>query len=478
MKSTAMSADTGLAGEAVIAPEAARVLYVLRAYPRFSETFIVNEILELERRGMAVEILAMRRPDDGYFHESVCRVRARARYIPEAPDKLHNAANERLRSLWRKAPRGARMYLTRLRRAGRVTMADLWSAAYLIRDARKCGATHVHAHFGTEAATVVMVARLLGGPRYSLTLHAYDIFRENVDKALLTDKINHASFVVTVSRFNQAYLRSEYPEHDESKVLVVYNGIDLERFAPVNASREPWLIFSVGRLIEKKGFGYLIEAVAKLREAGHPARCVIAGDGREQAALEAQMERLGCADAVELAGLWRQDRVRDMLGSAGCFTLGCVEAADGNQDALPTVLLESLASGCPTISTRLSGIPEIIESERSGLLVEPGDSAALARAIERIFTEPDLAGRLSVGGRARAEERFAVSRNVEQLMALYQGDGAKGEPQVREAREVREAMAARVARVSHEHSEADAGADAGVDVQVAAVHEVAQEVKT
>jgi len=395
------------------------VAYLLRAYPRFSETFIVNEILELEQRGVEVSILAMRKPEDGFFHESVCRVNARAKYIPETPGKLREKASHLLRRLARCAPRGTLRRLNSLKRSGRITLDDVLAAAYVLNHVRKHRINHLHAHFGTESATLALIADMLGGLSYSLTLHAYDIFRENVDTDLLTRKINHARFVITVSEFNRGYLARCCPDHDHTKVRVLYNGVDLKHFTPGEEPRERWLIFSVGRLIEKKGFLHLIRAVARLRQAGRPARCIIAGDGRQADFLREQIQRLGCQDAVELVGLWRQQRVRECMQRAGCFALPCVEALDGNMDALPTVLLEALACGCPCVSTRLSGIPEIIEHDASGLLVPPGDHVALAQAIERLFIEPGLSRRLSRGARRRARERFNLTQNASQLVDLF-----------------------------------------------------------
>ncbi|MBI4717174.1 MAG: glycosyltransferase [Planctomycetes bacterium] len=389
-----------------------RVGYLLRMYPRFSQTFVVNEILELERQGVDVRIVSLRKPDEGMFHETVARVKARAHYLPETAlsDALKHLSTQW--NLLRRAPGtllGAAGLVARHRGAG---WFDLLQAGHLLRWARKQAVEHVHVHFGTNEATTALLANRLGGLSFSMTLHAFDIFRDNVDRALLARKINASRFTVTVCESNRRYILEHIPGVDPAKVRVNYNGIDLTRFAPGEGPREPLSVFGVGRLIEKKGFVHLVRAVARLKQQGMPVIGRIAGDGPERRALGEEIERLGLAGSVKLLGSIREDRVRELMQRSACFVLPCVQARDGNVDALPTVLLEAMACGCPVISTRLSGVPEIIESQTSGLLVEPGDEGGLAEAMHRVLSRPLLAESLAREGRLRAERRFNVAENV------------------------------------------------------------------
>jgi glycosyltransferase involved in cell wall biosynthesis len=255
----------------------------------------------------------------------------------------------------------------------------------------------------------------MGGLSYSLTLHAFDIFRDNVDRWLLARKINASRFTITVSEFNGRYLIEHIPGVDPSKVRVNYNGIDLDQFHPDGQVRDESSIFSVGRLIEKKGFVHLVRAIERLRSAGLKVHCRIAGDGPDSARLKAEIARLALASQVELVGPLKQSGVRELLQQATCFVLPCVQARDGNIDALPTVLLESLACGCPSVSTRLSGIPEIIEDRVSGLLVAPADDESLAMALREVLSNRVLATALAEAGRRRAEQRFDIRQNVRTL---------------------------------------------------------------
>ncbi|MCH8923393.1 MAG: glycosyltransferase family 4 protein [Planctomycetes bacterium] len=398
---------------------AVRVGYLLRMYPRFSQTFVVNEILELERQSVEVSIASLKKPSDGRFHESISRVQASVDYIPE---HLVESPAKTLRSHWavgRRQPLGyARALGTTLRFAG-TNHTDFRQAAMVLRWAHKRKIKHIHVHFGTHEASVAYLACLIGGLSYSQTLHAFDIFRDDVDRRLLARKINASRFTVTVSEFNRRYLVKRIPGVDPAKVRVNYNGIDLEAFSPNGAARTPHSIVSIGRLIEKKGFIHLIRAVRRLRDRGVAATCTIVGDGRDKDKLKREIKALKLRGAITLAGSLNQDQVRDLLKRSACLALPCVEAADGNVDALPTVLLEGLACGCPCISTKVSGVPEIIENEISGLLVAPSDDAALSDALARVLQSPELHRNLATGGRRRAEQLFDVRQNVARMKGWF-----------------------------------------------------------
>ena len=389
-----------------------RIAYLLRMYPRFSQTFIVNEILALQEQGVDIRIASLKRPTDGVFHESIARVQGTVDYFPEfAVSELGRFR----RAIWSRCRKDARSLIGgawQTLRHGGAKWIDLLQAAYLLRWVKKNQIDHVHVHFGTNEATVAWLANQLGGLSYSMTLHAFDIFRDTVDRRLLAKKINDSRFAVTVSEFNARFLRDQIAGVRPQKVRVAYNGIDLNRFAPSSEVREDGLVFAVGRLIEKKGFIQLVRAAARLRDQGRTIRCVIAGEGVERKKLEREIQRLNLAKDVDLVGSMEQNEVALMMRRASVFALPCVEAKDGNVDALPTVLLESIATGCPSVSTKVSGVPEIIEDDVSGLLVPPADDAALADAIKRILDDPMTSARLSAGGRERAESRFNLQSNV------------------------------------------------------------------
>jgi glycosyltransferase involved in cell wall biosynthesis len=376
-------------------------------------------------------VLSLRLPREGRFHGCLAELSEAAEYVPESlwdqPAKLFEA----LRMALVRAPLGvARAAACWARR--RAAFRDLWQAAMVRRWAQRRGVGHLHCHFGGFAATVAHLARRMGGPPYSVTLHAHDIFRDTVDHAWLRRIIAGSAFVVTVSRYNEAYLGAQVGA-DTRRVRVLYNGIPLDRFPFYTGPREKGTLLAVGRLIEKKGFIHLVRACRPLVENGLLRRCDIVGEGREQAALAAEIKRLGLDGVVRLAGAWPQERVAEALARASAFALPCVAARDGNMDALPTVLLEAMAAGCPIVSTRLSGIPEIVADGGTGLLVEPGDEPGLARALSALLTDPARAAAFASAGRRRVEDLFDGRRNTNTLAAWLNASAGGAEQAAEEA---------------------------------------------
>lgn len=386
------------------------VAYLLQNFPKYSETFILNELLEHQNLGSPVRVIALRLPRDGRFHGCLAELNSAAEYIPESywekPDKRREATWDALRH----AP-GGLLQAVRRQFGRQVDFRDLWQAVLVRRWARRRNIAHIHVHFGGYAARVAFLSRLMGGPSYSVTLHAFDIFRENVNQALLRDMIAASCFCVTVSEFNARYLRERILA-DTSRIRVLYNGIPLSRFPFGAASRNPGTILTVGRLIEKKGFIHLVRACGILAAQGETFRCDIVGEGPMKDEIKTEIANLNLKGRVNLVGAWPQERVAEALRTASVFALPCIEAADGNMDALPTVLLEAMAAGCPCVSTNLSGIPEIIRNRETGLLVEPGDEPGLATAIREILQNRDAAARYSLAGRARAEAQFDIQKAI------------------------------------------------------------------
>jgi glycosyltransferase involved in cell wall biosynthesis len=390
-------------------------------YPRFSQTFIVNEILELERQGLDTRIASLRKPTEGRFHGLLSRVRAEAYYLPETVcGHVRKTCGTHGALMWESPRRYWAAVATALRYTG-ATMLDLVQAGYMLHWTRKKRVDLVHAHFGTSEATIALLAKILGGPPYSLALHAVDIFRDDVDRTLLARKINASCFTVVNTEFNRRLVTEELPGVDAAKVRLSYNGTDLKQFRPRERSRKDRTILAVGRLVEKKGFTHLVRAVGRLRDEGMSLKCKIVGEGPEKKRLKHEIERCGLESEVVLVSPLQHDQVRKLMQRYSCFVLPCIRAKDGNMDGVPNVLIEALACGCPAISTRLSAVPEIIHDRVTGLLVEPGDEAALAEVIRAVLTDRGLAAELASAGRRRVEERFDIHRNVAILHEWLRG---------------------------------------------------------
>lgn len=391
-----------------------RVGYVLKMYPRFSETFIVHEILQQEAAGTHVEIFSLRLPIDGRFHEALARVQAPVTYL----SREHKSSTfwTALRAAAAQVP-SVHEHLDELLAAPE---DEALAAVELAGAIRRSGLEHLHAHFGSIAADVARLAARLTGITYSFTAHAKDIFHEEVDPASLATKLREAHTTVTVSDFNLRHLRDTFAEAADG-VVRLYNSVDLTAFpfTTKGATPGPVRVAAVGRLVEKKGFGDLLTAVAALVADGREVRLDLVGTGPLEAVLREQVRVLGLGDVVTMHGALPQSRVREIVADADVFAAPCLIGADGNRDGLPTVLLEALALGTPAVSTPVTGIPEIVRHEETGLLVPESDPSALAAAIARCVDEPDESVRRARAARELLEADFDFRDHAVTLQGIF-----------------------------------------------------------
>jgi len=398
-------------------PDSLRVGYVVKRYPRYSETFIVGEILAHEAAGADVTVFALRPPVDTHFQEILARVRAPVHYLLDSG---------RASDFWA-ALDGARAALPgfddALADAAGEDAATVYQATLLAQRARALGVEHLHAHFATSAASVARLAARFAGLTWSVTAHAKDIFHESVDPRALGRTLAAADAVVTVSDFNQTYLREAVGVETHR----LYNGLDLARF-PFHAAQErPPHIVSVGRLVEKKGFDVLIDACARLAARGIAFTCEIVGSGEDESALRAQIARRGVAETVRLVGPRPQAEVIERVAAAAVFAAPCVVGRDGNRDGLPTVLLEAMALGTACVSTDVTGIPEIVRDGETGFVVPQHDAGALADALARLLPDAALRARLAAAARARIEADFDIAANAARQRALFASCAVRGD---------------------------------------------------
>jgi glycosyltransferase involved in cell wall biosynthesis len=362
-------------------PTEARIGYVVKVYPRFSETFIVTELLAREAAGDDITIFALRTSDDPRFHPELARVAAEVNYAPQPtrPSELWDVLRDAARVPQLDAAIGRE-----IDELLAVDVDDAVHAVWLARRVIEDGITHLHAHFATSPTTVARLASLLTGVPYSFTAHAKDLFHESVRTEHLRLKVAGASYVATVSAYNVRHFEGLFPDLAE-RIHLVHNGLELDRFPfrlPSTAGETLHLV-AVGRLVEKKGFEVLIDALALLRHRGIRVSLTLAGGGERAESLAERVRLRGLEDVVELVGPVPQDEVARLLRSADAFVVPCVVAEDGDVDGLPTVLLEAMAAGVPCVSTSVTGIPEVVIDGETGLLCEPGDVAALADTIAR-----------------------------------------------------------------------------------------------
>jgi len=396
-----------------MAPDLLRVGYVVKMYPRYSETFIVNEILALEAAGVSVEIFSLRAPVDAHFQDSISRVRSPVTYVgtdrPKADDlwTALTRAGAEAPQMWRE-----------LQTACDEHACDIYQAAVVAREARARSVQLLHAHFGTVATTVARLAARFADLPYTFTAHAKDIFHESTRRDDLERKLRDAAGVVTVSDYNVAYLREHYGPAAAS-VERIYNGLDLQRFPFRSPSNRRPTIIAVGRLVEKKGFRDLLDACAHLTARGATFECRIIGAGPLDVDLRAHATRLGLDSVVRFLGPRPQHEIIEQFRDASVCVVPCVVGDDGNRDGLPTVLLEAMALGTPCVATPVTGIPEVIHDGATGLLVPERDPEALSLAIERLLNSATLRCDLAIAARRLIEQDFDVARNTARLHALF-----------------------------------------------------------
>lgn len=390
-----------------------KIAYVVKRYPRFSETFIVNEILAHEAAGRALEIFALGPCAETHFQNAISLVRAPVTYLPaEAPKSA---------DLWRSLQQAA----TTLPGGWEVfnevrdeTIRDVNQALVLALQLQARGIGHLHAHFATGATTVARLAARFAGLSHSFTAHAKDIFHESVDADELARKLQGAEAVITVSDFNLQFLRERFGDA-ASRVVRLFNGIDLSLFPFAEPVARPPLIAAVGRLVEKKGFDVLVAACAELVRRGVEFRCEVVGVGELETALAKQISAANLSARVALLGPRPLREVIALLQGAAVLAAPCVVGADGNRDGLPTVLLEAMALGTPCVSTDVTGIPEVLRDQETGLLTPQRDPLALADALQSLLRDAALRVRLAAAARQQIEAEFDITRNAARQRDIF-----------------------------------------------------------
>lgn len=393
------------------------IAYLINQYPHVSHTFIRREIVALEAQGLTVHRFSIRPSpeklvDPGDQEESlktrvVLKAGAMGLLLPLLHAALTNfrALFAALRATVRLGFRSDRGLLRHL--------AYLGEAAVLIRWLRAGKIRHLHAHFGTNPAAVVMLTRILGGPSYSFTVHGPEEFDHPVELSL-REKIAHAAGVVVVSDFGRSQIYRWIPYPEWRKVHVVHCGVDATFLAGPQPVADNRRLVCVGRLTEQKGQVLLLEATASLAARGVSFELVLAGDGPMRDVIEERIRALGLEAKVRITGWISNDIVRSELLAARALVLPSF--AEG----LPVVLMEALALGRPAISTYVAGIPELIQDGVTGWLIPAGSVDALAQGIERVLETPaETLTRMGAAGAAAVAARHDANREAARLRELF-----------------------------------------------------------
>lgn len=400
------------------------VLYVSGSLPSLSETFVYRELFGLRDRGLRVAAASVHPPgrlDDvraaalageviGIYGPGLCRLVVDAcaeilshpgRSISTAAMALSDVIASRSVSL----PRRFKVVFQML------------AALALARRVRPMQIGHMHAHMAHVPTTITMYAAKQLGITFSFTGHANDLFPE---RTLLTEKLKRARFTVCISRWHRGFYQAIHPLPDD-RLPVVRCGVDCPPPTSFDAPRRavPRLV-SVGRLVPKKGFDVLLQAVSNLSRQGRQLDVAIIGDGPQRDELQSLAAKLGVADCLRFLGAQSHDEVLQSLAGADLFVLPSRVTPHGDRDGIPVALMEAMAVGVCVIGGDLPAIRELVRHEETGLLVQPDDPGGLALAIRRLLEDPLLRRDLAVRGQAWVREEFSTERNIERLVKLFQ----------------------------------------------------------
>jgi glycosyltransferase involved in cell wall biosynthesis len=429
----------------------ASVAYVLKGYPRISELFIASEIYRLEQAGLPLRLFAIKRGEDAFRHPIVDRIHARPVYLP-ATSPVSDVG------LWRWMREHLPAFLPALRRTAAAAPSGVvraaaaafaqavrarrtfWSAPRKVYAKEFLQAValadqlldapdvrHLHAHFCHGATTVTWLAAIITGRSFSFTAHAKDLYTPSLNPAgLLQRKLAAARFAVTCTETNRAYLRQRA---GRTPVYCVYHGLNTEfadllrREIGATSPVQPGQVLrvvSVGRHVRKKGFDVLVDACAELVAHGVRIEATLIGEPAEETRyVIARIRRLGLDGCVRIAGAMPQAALLREYQRASVFCLPCRVTDDGDRDGIPNVLVEAMASGLPVVTTAVSGIPELVHDEVTGLIVPPDDPVRTAGALLRIHRDPALARRLAAAAQADVASRFDGDRLIKELQTLF-----------------------------------------------------------
>jgi glycosyltransferase involved in cell wall biosynthesis len=423
-----MAATSTFHAAHVVKPHRPTIAYLTKRFPRLSETFILDEILGLERSGIPLHVFALADPGEGVVQPDSARLRRPVTYLrAQGGARAHTAhmcgtlaAHAHL--IVRRPVRYVRVVgYVLLKRHHLSTLRHLVEAGRLADALEAENAAHLHAAFAHGPASVAHLVHLLTGLPFSFAAHAKDLYVSAPD--LLARKVAASKFVLVCSESAAATLRS-IAGPAASKVILAPHGVDTSRFHPATPApgvprADSLVVLAVGRLTEKKGFPVLLQALAALQASGREVTCRIVGSGALRGDLCIQATQLGVGDSVEFLGALTQPEVAVEHRAADIFVQPSVVLADGDRDGIPNALLEAMASGVSVVATAVGGIPEVICDGITGLTVPPSDPAALACALGRLYDDPGLCRRLGTAGRAYAVEHLDRTRLLTKIVPLF-----------------------------------------------------------
>lgn len=401
-----------------------KVAYIMSRFPKFTETFVLYEMLAVERCGLEVEVYPLQRERTKRMHPEAVALVERARFAPLVSVGVLRSNLHFLRrkpaayigALWTlaRANFGSARYFF-------AALAFFPKTVHFARSMAEEGVDHVHAHFASHPAAAAFVIHRLTGIPFSFTAHGSDLHR---DRHMLREKVAEAAFTITISEFNRDLIVKECGERFRDRVKVIHCGVNTEFFRPREHSPEgrpeaPFKVLCVGTLHEVKGQGYLIDACSVLAKRGVRFSCELVGDGPDMSSLRKRAENAGIADRVVFHGARTQADIAELLHGADVVAAPSVPTRNGRREGIPVSLMEAAASGVALVASRITGVPELVEDGAVGLLVNPGDADALADALERLAHDSVLRRKYGDEARRKALREFDLDANARDLCDLF-----------------------------------------------------------
>lgn len=398
-----------------------KVAYIMSRFPKLTETFILFEMSAMKREGVQIEVYPLLKEKTGVMHPEALPFVEAAHFQPFVSLEIVRANLHFIRrkprtylgTLWTLLSRnwGSFRFFTGV--LGIFPKSVLFAYQMELENIN-----HVHAHFASHPAAAGFIIHQLAGISYSFTAHGSDLHR---DRHMLCEKVAASAFVVAISEYNKNVIVSECQGKYQEKVTVIHCGVNTEVFrarstdTPFEKGGKPFMILCVGTLHEVKGQIYLIEACRKLQESGINFACHFVGDGPDKSSLLESVLQAGLSEKVFFHGRQKQERIAQLLQDTDVLVAPSVPTRDGRREGIPVVLMEAMSSGVPVIASDISGIPELVVDEHTGLLAPPGDVTALADALERYYHDPALRKRIGQSGRAKVLAEFDLDRNAAKL---------------------------------------------------------------
>ncbi|MBN1565448.1 MAG: glycosyltransferase family 4 protein [Anaerolineae bacterium] len=414
-----------------------KVAYMMSRFPKITETFVLYEMIAVEKAGVDIEIYPLMREHTTVMHPEAPPLVARAHFLPfisldivrsnlqfmlRKPRAYWGTLLTALRATW-----GSRRYFVGI-------LAFFPKTVHMARLMADDGITHIHAHFASHPTAAAYIIHHLTGIPYSFTAHGSDLHRE---KRMLCEKLNAARFAVTISQYNYETMITTCGAHMVDRLMIIHCGVDTNAFAPEPTTNEASAathsaasddtslnIACIGTLHEVKGQSYLIEACQRLHERGIPFECHLIGDGEDRAMLETKVAQANMTDQVTFHGYLTHDGVTRLVKQADVVVTPSVPSNDGRREGIPVATMEAMACGVPVVASRLSGIPELVDDGETGILVEPRDVTGIADALQQLAQDEPRRQRLGYAGRAKIMREFSLSANAETLARLFAGESS------------------------------------------------------